>query len=474
MTTTYEPVIGLEVHAQLAPATKMFCAGPNPFGEAPNTVTCPVCLGLPGALPVANRQAFVLAIRAGLALDAGISRATKFDRKNYFYPDLPKGYQISQYDRPITHDGRLPLPSGRVIGITRAHLEEDAGKNTHGEGDDVHSLVDLNRCGIPLLEIVSEPDIRSPEEAVSYLMELKRLLRHLRVSDCDMEKGSLRVDVNVSIRRLGEEGFGTRTETKNLNSFKAVERALQHEIVRHEQVLEAGGRIEQETRLWNEDRGETVLMRKKEESQDYRYFPDPDLPPHVIDDAWIAEIRASLPELPWIRERRYQEELGLSAYDAGVLCSDREVCEYFEETASLVGDPKAAVNWITVDLFGLMNDRGHGILETGIPPGRLAALIRLVRAGTVNVPSGRKVLGAMYGTQDDPAGLIEKLGLGQLSDRDAIVALVRKAMEGNPKAVDDLRAGKQKAAGAIVGLVMRETRGRANPALVNEIIAELL
>jgi aspartyl-tRNA(Asn)/glutamyl-tRNA(Gln) amidotransferase subunit B len=472
MSDAYETVVGLEVHVQLKTKSKMFCGCENRYGAEPNTLTCPVCTGQPGALPVANIEAFALAMRFGLAVGAEIETRTKFDRKNYFYPDLPKGYQISQYDRPITKGGGIRLSSGKTIGIVRAHLEEDAGKAFH-EGTP-YSLVDLNRCGIPLLEIVSEPDLRSPEEAYEYLTELKLLLRHLMVSDCDMEKGSLRCDVNVSVRRRGDPKFGVRAEIKNLNSFKAVERAIAAEALRHVAVLEAKGTIEPETRLWDDTANQTRLMRKKEASQDYRYFPDPDLPPHRIDQAWIDRVKASMPELPKARLARYQEAFGLSAYDAGVLVQDRDVAAYFEEVAGITGDPKAAANWITADLFGLMNARNHAIADTAIPATALAKLIDLVKSDALNVPSGRKVLEAMYGTGESPDVLVSELGLAQVSDKDALVALVRQAIAANPKAVADLKAGKGKAAGAIVGFVMRESKGRANPGVVNGILDEIL
>ena len=472
-TLPYEIVVGLEVHTQLKTRTKMFCSCPNRYGAEPNTLTCPVCTGQPGALPVANRQAFTLAMRVGLALNAQIARATKFDRKNYFYPDLPKGYQISQFDQPITADGFLALASGKKIGIVRAHLEEDAGKSSHMESG-AGSLVDLNRCGVPLLEIVSAPDLRSSAEAIEYLDSLKLLLRHMEASDCDMEKGSLRCDVNVSIRPHGATEYGQRVEIKNLNSFRSVGRAIEAEAARHHALQLSGGTVEGETRLWDDEKAVTRLMRKKEASQDYRYFPDPDLPPHHISEEWIDDVRSTLPELPVARHARYRRDFGLNEYDATLLVQDKQVAVYFEDCAALSGDAKAAANWIGAELFGWMNETKQSVEASGITPARLAALIKLQKDGTLNVPSARKLFAAMIGNADDPAALVVSLSLGQVNDRGAILEIVRKALLANPKAVEDLRAGKQKAAGAIVGFVMKESQGRANPAMVNELIAELL
>jgi len=468
-----EPVIGLEVHVQLDTRTKLFSSCPNTYGKPPNTVTDPVVVGLPGVLPVANREAFGLAVRVGLALGAEIAEDTRFDRKQYFYPDLPKGYQISQYERPIVSGGRLVLPSGRTVAVVRAHLEEDAGKGIHEEGGG-GTLIDLNRCGIPLLEIVSGPDMRSPGEAVEYLAELKLLLRHLAVSDCDMEKGSLRCDVNVSLRPEGSSRLGVRTEIKNLNSFKAVQKALEHEIARHGRILGEGASLAPDTRLWDEDRGETRLMRTKEESSDYRYLPDPDLPPHRIERSWIEGIRAAMPELPRDRLRRYTEELGLSEYDARVLIQDPGVCGLFDGVVAGGADAKAAANWITGELFAVLKEEGHGVRESAVTSDALGRIIALVSEGRINVAAGRKVLRALHGRGGDPDRIVAELGLAQLEDRDAMVDLVRAAMEANPRAVEDVRAGKGKAAGAIVGFVMRESRGRANPKVVNEILRELL
>ena len=471
----YEPVIGLEVHVQLGTLTKMFCGCPNHFGSAPNSQTCPVCLGLPGALPVPNRRATELGIRFGLAVGGSIAAVTRFDRKQYFYPDLPKGYQISQDKGPIVSGGNLTtsiLGDGKTIRITRAHLEEDAGKGQHEEGGS-STLVDLNRCGIPLLEIVSEPDMRSAEEAWQYLSELRLLLRTLELSECDMEKGSLRCDVNVSIRPRGQSAFGTRVELKNLNSFRGVERAIKNEVERQAALIDGGGKVEAETRLWDDDKGESRLMRKKETAPDYRYFPDPDLPPFAVAASWVDSVRKSMPELPAVRLARFSGPYGLSDYDAKVLIADPSICRYFEETIALCQDPKNAANWITSELFGLMKG-GVGIDDVKVRPSHIAELVALVKDGTLNVRSAREVLAKQYEDPRPAKEWVEKLGLVQVSDRDSLVAIIKKGMEMNPKAVADLRAGKEKAAGAIVGYAMKETKGRGNPAILNEILIELL
>jgi aspartyl-tRNA(Asn)/glutamyl-tRNA(Gln) amidotransferase subunit B len=471
----YEAVIGLEVHCQLATRTKMFSGAGNAFGGPPNSQIDPTVLGLPGALPVANAHAVELAVRAALALGCRIQERSKFDRKHYFYPDLPKGYQISQFDRPVAADGKLDLRFAgieKTVRIVRAHLEEDAGKNLHEEGRP-HSLVDLNRCGVPLLEIVSGPDLRSSAEAYAYLTMLKLLLKSLGVSECDMEKGSLRCDVNVSIRPRGTEPFGVRVELKNLNSFKGVERAIDDEVVRQAALLDSGGKVEEETRLWDDDKGRSRLMRKKESSPDYRYFPDPDLPPFRIGAEWVERVRAASPELPEAKLLRYRSDFGLTDYDAQVLVQDPAVGRYFEETTKLSGDAKQAANWITSELFGLMKG-GIGIDEIALRPTHVAEVIRLVKDGTLNVRSAREVFGKMYERPRPAAEYVQELGLTQVSDRAGLVEIMRRALAANPKAVADLKAGKEKAAGAVVGFAMRETKGRANPALLNEILLELL
>ena len=474
----YDTVIGLETHVQLKTKTKMFCGCPNAYGAEPNTLVCPVCLGLPGALPVVNKRAFELGIRAGLALDCGITRTTKFDRKNYFYPDLPKGYQISQFDQPLNHDGGLSFASeGTVkrVRIKRAHLEEDAGKNQHGEGTTDVTLVDMNRCGVPLLEIVTEADITSATMAFDYLTALKLLLRCVGVSDCDMEKGSLRVDVNISLKRKGVAAFGTKIELKNINSFRYVRHALEFEQARQAAILDSGGQIDgEETRLWDSVKNESRLMRRKEGSADYRYFPDPDLPIFHVSDAWIGQIRESMPELPAKKRERFMTALGLPEYDAGVLVQDPDVADYFEETARLAKDPKQASNWVGSEVFSVLNETGISVKDLKVTPKLLADLILLTKDGTLNVPSAREVFHTVKETGADPKAVAESKGLMQVSDEAALREIVKAAIEKNPKAVADLKQGKGKAAGAIVGFVMGQTKGRANPAVVNRLINEVI
>jgi aspartyl-tRNA(Asn)/glutamyl-tRNA(Gln) amidotransferase subunit B len=471
----YEIVVGLEVHVQLKTRTKMFCGCAYRFGAEPNTLTCQVCLGLPGALPVPNRAAIEAAMRAGLALSCRVADTLVFDRKQYFYPDLPKGYQISQAGSPLNAEGSLTFLVGGVektVRVARAHVEEDAGKNLHESGADA-SLVDLNRSGVPLLEIVSGPDLRSSEEAHAYLTELKLLLKTIEVSECDMEKGSLRCDVNVSIRPKGSKPFGVRVEPKNLNSFKAVARAIDDEAARQATILDGGGSLVEETRLWDDERGESRLMRRKESSPDYRYFPDPDLPPMRVPKEWVDRVRAETPELPKAKIARYTTNFGLSDYDANVLVGDPDVCRYFEETTALCGDAKQAANWITSELFGLMKG-GVSIIDVAVRPSHIAEIVDLVRKGSVNVRTAREVLAKIYENPKPAAAYVAEMGAAQVSDKDALTAAVRRALEANAKAVADLKAGKEKAKGAIVGFVMRETKGRANPAVVDEILAELL
>ncbi len=472
----FDTVVGLETHVQLLTKTKIFCACPNSYGAEPNTAVCPTCLGLPGALPVANRQTFNLGIRAGLVMGCKIASFTKFDRKNYFYPDLPKGYQISQFDYPICGEGRveLKMSGGGSVGIERAHLEEDAGKNTHGDGDS-GTLVDLNRCSIPLLEIVTKPEINSGQMAYDYLIELKRLLRYAEISDCDMEKGSLRVDVNVSLKPKGRQEFGTKIELKNLNSFKMVRRAIEFEQLRQLAIYEGGGSIDkEETRLWDDLAGETRLMRKKEDSADYRYFPDPDLPPFHISEEWVDEVRRNLPELPAPKRDRFMSALGLPEYDANLLVQDRDVAAWFEEVAELCGDAKQASNWVGGEVFTLMNESHCSINDIKITPQRLADLIALTQDGTLNLKSAQKLFKAIAETGEEPMAKAKALGLIQVSDEGELEAIVKAAIEANPKAVEDIKNGKGKASGAIVGFVMRETKGRANPGVVNKILNKLL
>jgi aspartyl-tRNA(Asn)/glutamyl-tRNA(Gln) amidotransferase subunit B len=478
---TYEPVIGLEVHVQLGTKSKLFCACPTDFGSEPNRNTCPVCLGLPGSLPVLNQKALEFGIRIGLALDCKITERLKFDRKNYFYPDLPKAYQISQYDMPVNSGGFLDVEfkdkSGQVvhkrIGITRAHLEEDAGKLLH-EGIKDGSLVDYNRAGVPLLEIVSEPDIRSPEEAYEYLVVLKAVLQYLHVSDCDMEKGQLRCDANVSVRKVGETKFGTRAEIKNLNSFKAVQKAIQYEIERQVQALEAGEKITQETRLWNDDKGQTFLMRSKEEAHDYRYFPEPDLVPFTISRETVDEIKKTLPELPKGRAKRFVKDFGLSEYDAFVLVQEKILANYYEECLVEKVNPKLVSNWIQSELLALLKVNRLGITESPIKPKDLAGLIRLIENNTISGKIAKDVLPEMFETGKSAEAIVKEKGLVQVTDTKLIEEVADRVIAANPKSAADFKAGKMNALGFLVGQVMKETQGKANPKLANEILTKKL
>ncbi|MCL6449526.1 MAG: Asp-tRNA(Asn)/Glu-tRNA(Gln) amidotransferase subunit GatB [Armatimonadetes bacterium] len=470
----YEAVIGLEVHVELKTKTKIFCPSTTEFGGAPNTHTCPVCLGLPGVLPVLNKKVLEYAIRAALALNCEIAEFSKFDRKNYYYPDMPKNYQISQYDLPLAKNGYLDIEvDGRTrrIGITRLHMEEDTGKLVH-QGTITttpYSLVDYNRAGVPLIEIVSEPDLRSPEEARIYMEKLRSIIQYTGVSDCKMEEGSLRCDANVSVRPKGSPEFGTKTEIKNMNSFKALQRALSYEVQRQIDVLEEGGRIIQETRTWDEGKGVTLPMRSKEEAHDYRYFPEPDLVPLVIDRRWVEEIRASLPELPDRRRQRYLEQFGLPAYDASVLTSTIELAEYFEACTAHYPDAKTVSNWIMGDLSRLLNVHNLEITQCRIRPEQLARMLRLIDQGTISGKIAKTVFEEMFATGSDPEKIVKEKGLVQITDEGAIAAIVEEVIANHPKVVEDYRAGKEKALGFLVGQVMKATRGKANPELVNRL-----
>jgi len=475
----YEPVIGLEVHAQLLTRTKLFCSCANRFGAPPNTLVCPVCLGLPGALPVLSGRAVELAIRAGLALDCRINETSVFERKNYFYPDLPKGYQISQYARPLAVHGRLAIAAGqgtREIRIDRVHMEEDAGKLLH-EGfpwSDEKSGVDLNRAGIPLIEIVSAPDIRSPEEAHSYLTALRAVLLYTGVSDGNMEEGSLRCDANVSVRPRGEAALATRTEIKNLNSFRNVARALEHEIARQVALVESGGAVVQETRLWNADRAETLPMRSKEEAHDYRYFPEPDLPPDTVDAARVERVRESLPELPAARRARFEASYQLPPYDALVLTQDRAVAEYFEAVARESGNAKAASNWVMTEVLRKLKDDERPPADCPVSPRALAALVRLIDGGTISGKIAKDVFERMWAGGEGPEAIVEREGLTQLSDEAALRAMVAELVAASPGQAASYRAGKTAALGWFVGQVMKRTGGRANPQVVNALLREAL
>ncbi len=470
----WESVIGLEVHVQLNTETKIFCSCRNRFGDEPNTNVCPVCLGFPGVLPVLNKKVVDYAIRVGLALNCRIASYSKFDRKNYFYPDLPKAYQISQYDLPICENGFIEIEiDGKIkkIGIKRVHMEEDAGKLIHGKDT---SFVDYNRTGVPLLEIVSEPDIRSPQEAYEYLVTLRQIIRYLGVSDCDMEKGTLRCDANVSVRKVGQKGFGIKTEIKNLNSFKGVRDALEYEIRRQIDVLESGGEIIQETRLWNDEKGITKSMRKKEESSDYRYFPDPDLPPIRISSEWIEECRRHLPEMPRQRKQRLIKEYEITDYDAMVLCSEKKLADYFEEVARSSKNPKRCANFIISSLLSKVNEVGCEIDEIKVKPGDLAQIMDMWEEGKLNNVGAKKAFDAMWDTGKSAEDVVEELGLVQVSDEDFLNKVALEVIEVNPKVVSDYKSGKKNAVMFLVGQVMKKTKGKANPQKVKQILESLL
>jgi aspartyl-tRNA(Asn)/glutamyl-tRNA(Gln) amidotransferase subunit B len=479
VSTRYEPVIGLEVHAQLRTATKIFCSCRNRFGDAPNTNVCPVCLGLPGALPVLTRHAVSLALRAALATECTVQETSIFARKNYFYPDLPKGYQISQYERPLATLGAIEIPSEggfRRVRVDRIHMEEDAGKLLH-EGHSwsaEKSGVDFNRSGVPLIEIVSAPDLRSAQEAHDYLTALKAVLLYAGVSDCNMEEGSLRCDANVSIRPVGTETLGTRAEIKNLNSFRNVSRAIEHEIARQSALLAAGGKVVQETRLWNADRGETVSMRSKEDAHDYRYFPEPDLPPLVISAAWLAEVRAALPELPAEKRRRFVSKHKLPEYDAGVLTLAPEVADYFETVARESGNPKGASNWVMTEVLRKLKDDDRPLASCPVPPERLAELVKLVDEKAITGTTAKSVFETMWSTGEAARAIVEREGLAQVSDEGAIQSAVAAVIAASPEQVATYRKGKTSTLGWFVGQVMRKTGGQANPQLVNALLKKAL
>ncbi len=475
----FEPVIGLEVHAQLLTASKIFCGCSTQFGAPPNTHVCPVCIGLPGALPVLNRAAVEYAIKAGLALGCAIQETSVFARKNYFYPDLPKGYQISQYELPLAIDGAVDYdtPDGpRRVGIIRVHLEEDAGKSLHdGFADsDRFTHVDFNRSGVPLIEIVTRPDLRSAAEAGQFFSRLRAILVAIGVNDGNMEEGSLRCDANVSVRRVGDAAFGVKTEVKNLNSFRYVQRAIEHEIDRQVEVLQAGGRVIQETRLWDASAGRTVAMRSKEEAHDYRYFPEPDLPPLVVRAEWVERVRRALPELPDARRRRFVTQYGLPEYDANVLTQSPALAEYFERTAAAAGNPKSASNWIMGELTRKMHALGVGADRAPLTPDALAGLIALVDSGTISGPIAKDVFEKMCATGRPAREIVEAEGLARIDDLAAIEAVVREVLAANDAAVAQFRAGKQQTFGFLVGQVMKAMRGKANPETVNALLRKAL
>lgn len=472
----YEIVVGLEVHAELATKSKIYCGCTTQFGGEENTHCCPICTGMPGVLPVLNKSVVEFAVRAGLATNCEIADFSKQDRKNYFYPDLPKAYQTSQYDLPLCKNGHIDIEvDGAVkrIGITRIHIEEDAGKLMHDEWE-TGTLVDYNRCGVPLVEIVSEPDIRSAEEAKAYIENLKAILEYTEVSDCKMQEGSLRADVNLSVRPKGQKEFGTRTEMKNLNSFRAIVRAIEAETKRQISVLEEGGTVQQETRRWDDNKGYSYAMRSKEEAHDYRYFPEPDLTPIVLSREYVEAIRSSLPELPEARKKRYVSEYGLPEYDAGMLTSSKLLADFFEEAVAKSSNAKAVSNWIMGDLMRILKEKNMEVEEIPFPAEYLAKLIALIDKGTISGTIAKKVFEKMFNSKKDPEVIVKEEGLEVVNDEGALVAVVQKILQNNPQSVADYKSGKEKAFGFLVGQAMKETRGKASPQVINKILKQEL
>ena len=476
----YEAVIGLEIHSELKTNTKIFCGCATTFGAEQNTHVCPVCLGLPGVLPVINRRVVEFAIKAGIALNCTINKFSKFDRKNYYYPDLPKNFQTSQYDLPIAEHGYVDIETEKGkkrIRITRIHMEEDAGKLVHSGTtikDSAASNVDYNRTGVPLIEIVSEPDMSTPQEARAYMEKIKSILEYIDVSNCRMEEGNLRADLNVSLRPAGTDTLGTKAEMKNINSFKAVEDALTYEIERQEEVLEDGGRIVQETRTWDPNRGITLSMRTKETAQDYRYMPEPDLVPIITTDEEIEAYRKGLPELPDARQERLEKEFGLSSYDAGIITSSRDMAEYFDNVVAEGADAKLAANWIMGDLSKNLNQEGKEIKDSPVDAKRLGKMIQLIEKGTISSKIGKEVFKLMWESEDDPEKIIKDKGLVQITDTKELEGIVESVIAANPKPVADYQSGNKKAIGALVGQIMKQTKGKANPQLVNQLLAQKL
>ncbi len=474
----YEAVIGLEVHAQALTQTKIFCGCSTRFGAPPNSQVCPVCLGLPGVLPVLNRDVVELGIRAGIATHCKIASYSRFARKNYFYPDLPKGYQVSMFELPLTEHGYVEIFSeaeqaDKKIGLTRIHMEEDAGKNIH-DGDEEGSLVDLNRAGVPLLEIVSEPDISNGEEAVAYLKALRAILIYAGVSDADMEKGNFRCDANVSIRPVGSSKLGTRSEIKNMNSFRFVQKAIAYEILRQEEILEAGGRIVQETRLWDEKKGMTFSMRSKEQAHDYRYFPEPDLVPIQVDEAWIAKVKAELPELPDAKRKRFIETYALPAYDASILTASQALADFFEAVVTAYPKAKIVSNWVMGDFLRELNQENKTVEEAPVKAKQLAALLQLIEDGTISGKIAKVVFEEMVETGKDAALIVREKGLTQVSDEGTLAEMADAVIATNPKEVEAYRGGKKKLMGFFVGQMMRQTGGKAHPGKVNALLKEKL
>ncbi len=471
----YEAVIGLEVHAQLLTESKIFCGCSTQFGAEPNTQVCPVCLGMPGVLPVLNRKALEYTIKTGLAMNCKISPYSRFARKNYFYPDLPKGYQISQYELPLCEDGYLEIITDgerRKIRIKRIHLEEDAGKNIHDLSG--YSFVDFNRTGVPLMEIVSEPDIKTPKEAALYMKKLRAILRYLGVCDGNLEQGSLRCDANVSVRPVGSQEYGVKTEIKNINSFRFVEKALEYEIKRQIKLINNGEKIIQETRLWDSITGTTQSMRSKEEAHDYRYFPEPDLAPVVVSSDWIEKIKKNMPELPDAKIERFIKDYGLPAYDAEILTEEKSLSEWFEEAVRLGGKPKEIANWIMVELLRILNEENKDITECNFKPSQLVELVNLVDKGIINRNIAKEVFEEVYKTGKSAEFIVKEKGLTQISDDSVIIEAIKQVMDKNPKEVDRFKNGEEKLIGFFVGQVMKLTKGKANPKLVNELVLKIL
>ena len=476
MKKEYETVIGLEVHVELATKTKIFCGCSTEFGAKPNTHTCPVCTGMPGSLPVLNKKVVEYAMSVGLAANCGINQFCKFDRKNYFYPDNPQNYQISQLYLPICHDGYIPIdtPAGeKKIRIHEIHMEEDAGKLIHDEWEDC-SLVDYNRSGVPLIEIVSEPDMRSADEVIAYLERLRLLVQYLGASDCKLQEGSMRADVNLSVREVGSETFGTRTEMKNLNSFKAIARAIDGERPRQIELLEEGRKVIQETRRWDDNKEYSYAMRSKEDAKDYRYFPDPDLPPVCISDEWLESVRAALPELQPEKMARYQSEYGLSEYDSRILTESKKMADMFEKTTTICQKPKKAANWLIGEASRLLKEKGQDAESLWFSPMHLAQLIDLVDAGTINNNTAKEVFTAIFEQDVDPSAYVDAHGLGMVNDDSALEQAVSDVLAANPKTVEEYKSGKTKVLGFLVGQVMKAMKGKANPGKVNEMMTEKL
>lgn len=472
----YEMVIGLEVHVELSTKSKIFCTCTTEFGGDPNTHCCPVCTGLPGVLPVLNEKVVDYAIRAGIATNCEITKYNKFDRKNYFYPDLPKAYQISQLYLPICRNGHVDIETSKgtkSIGIHEIHMEEDAGKLIHDPWDDC-TLADYNRCGVPLLEIVSEPDFRSAEEVTAYLQKLKSTFEYLDISDCKMQEGSMRADINLSIRPVGSDTFGTRTEMKNMNSFKAIARAIEGEFNRQVEVLESGKKVIQETRRWDDNKERSYAMRSKENAHDYRYFPEPDLPPVEISDEWIERVRSEQPEMAPEKQKRYQEEFGLPEYDARMITGEKAMADFFEEATKLTNKPKEVSNWIMGDIFRMLKESSIEASHMKLSPDNLAKLINMIDKGTINRNTAKKVLSAVFDDNSDCEQYVIDNGLQMVNDTGAVEEVIKKVLENNPQSVSDYKGGKQKAFGFIVGQCMRELKGKANPAIVNELLKKAL